>query len=237
MSDFWRGFKSIASVAVLGMMLVGCGPVIASTVNPTPAMSWQGIEPGVTSREEVLAILGSPDVVGWDGNEGFFEYRLPGQEYDEYNHRVFFSSGIVSWLDTAIVVNPEAPYTVSVAMEEFGSTVDRVVRTKHGRDIWTGEHIYIWASRGIALVAVPETVLAWELPSGAETQCRSADALQERYPDETTPIIPEFADFPDPCQIAVRLVIFPPMPFEEYWGQYEHRMPDLWPFYEGYVQD
>jgi hypothetical protein len=232
-----RGIVGCFLFVALCVTFVGCSSRPTDTVASTQVVSWNGIEPDTTSREEVIAILGPPDVDSRTGNERCFEYHLPGRECNTYNHRIFFHSDTVSWLDVAITVDRESPYTVSAAIEEWGSTVDRVVRTRIGRDIWTSEHIYIWASKGVAVIAVPESVLAWRLPESTTSECRSDTIPQERYPDEATPIIPEFGTFANPCHVIVRMIIFPPLSFEEFWEQYEHQMPGLWPFYEGYLQE
>jgi len=185
--------------------------------------------------DQVIALLGDPDMREEKEGQLCFEYTIPGLDR-EYNHRIFFRRDIVSLIDAAVIVDRKSPYIVSMALDEYGYDLDRVALTIVGRDILTNEHVYIWADKGVALVALPATFWELDLPPDLAILCQKSLKLEERHPAQNTSIIPGAETSPSPCHIVVRKLFFQPTTFARFWSEYESIIPELWPFYEGYVQ-
>ena len=185
-------------------------------------LSWRGITPGQTTKEQVIALLGEPDEIGESHGETYFEYKVPDSKYQV--HRIYFGykvfrGAIVSWLDIVRGVDGNDPYIIHQAMLEYRN-VDTAAQRRFG-DVGSDEIIYVWAKHGIALVAVPPNWLGMELPADSKFQCELIGQVPQKY------FINDaggYLNYSSACDVVVRTVIFPPMEFEKFWAKYGYRI-------------
>jgi hypothetical protein len=228
-------FGYVVQLGVFIALLSGCRLIDSELDSPPDPPSWRSITPGRSSADVVVDILGPPDIDRQEAEERVLEYRIPGRDIDQYNHRIFLRSDVVAWIDVAVLAGPDDYYLIDAALEQYGRTVDRIVRTRPVRDVLSNEHVYIWAQEGVALIAVPAWELDLDLPAEMSTRCREAPTPEERHPDASVEQYPpELRPSASPCHVVVRMILFTPVAFDEFCARYLPRIPHLWPFYDGY---
>lgn len=155
--------------------ITGCGS--QNTVGlPSPEtkcqvdLSWHGLIPGQSTREEVVKQLGKPAEKGklkfGDKKISYYAYKVNGGEISKYGFdRIFFRpDGVIDWMEIIEADRNGKFETVFETVLRLENTVDVVYTNNNYRpdssfyDVLGGpDQIYVWAECGLALDALYET--------------------------------------------------------------------------------
>jgi hypothetical protein len=218
--------KTVQLLLVIALFVLVMGSACqpkAQRITP----SWQEITPGQTTKEQVLALLGEPDEIGeWDG-ETYFDYGVPDSRLA--SHKIFFRKQIfggmiVSWMDVAKGINRKNPYYIYQALREYGF-LDTATR-RNFQDYGHLETLYVWSERGIALMATPPEILRMDTPEALsilELHSLRVERgqIMQRYVIEDNS---GYINYSSPYDVVMRVIIFPPMEFDEFWSTYRYKI-------------
>jgi hypothetical protein len=235
--------RLIIVAIILGILSVSCIRDKPVVVIPTPAvlcrtnLDWNGVTPGISTRQEVLDRLGTPIDRGRkefsDGQRiQYYSYPVSGGTILEYiRHRVYFRpDGIVDWIEEIVADRDGEFQTVQEAVDKFGNELDIVYPNNDYNpyvefqyDIHGGpDQVLVWSECGIAVLAIWEE---WDIIS---QNGPNAQILSIRHPDfyDFTDIIPNLTG-----NIMMNF-LFQPTTFDGFVKHYMYRIPyGLWDDY------
>lgn len=189
---------NLALVVIASFFLFGCKPTttlsatptttsvtLTDTVLPTLAVinlpqpeqdckqsiDWQGIKPGISTKLDVVSLLGEPEDKGSQrigpNSFPFYTYKVDGGEIAGFaKNRVFFrADGVVDWIEVMVGDQDGSYHKVSEITAELGNILDAVYRNSNdppyvepGKsfDVQSGpDQLYLWSACGIAVDALP----------------------------------------------------------------------------------
>jgi hypothetical protein len=221
-------------LAVVSMIVYGL--VRSKMIVPPPKLScttetdWRGIRPGVTTRQEVMEILGPPAQTGSlkfrDGkNIPFVAYPIEGGLIANYfSDRIFFrGDDRVDWIEEAIGDRSGEFVKAQEAVNEFGTTLDAVYESNSLNpfawwqyDVITDPaEVMVWSECGIAVIA-----------SLVDDNQVGSSLLSYRYSEKTNVVISKLDGF-----VYMRFY-FQPTTYPYFKKEYAHRIPyGVWRYY------
>jgi len=235
-------FKTLLVVIVVFMAISACIPKkLDYSFPPSNAicpvsLDWKSIQPGKTTRQDVLHLLGKPDEQGTtkyvDGSViPYFAYKIEGGEIARYmQHRIYFrSDGKVDWIEVIVADYDGKFHPVREVIDQLGDTLDTVYNNSTNNpfanfqiDVKFGpDQIYVWSECGMALVAMNDI----KLSSTGELDYSPVDfhdplILNYRYPEFS------HSDYPvkDLDRLMMMKFLFSPTTFENYLEKYSFRI-------------
>jgi hypothetical protein len=205
-------------------------------------LNWKGIVPGVSTRQDVLSLLGNPDEEGRlkfkdSKTIPYFGYRVAGGVIAEFvQHRIFFrADGKVDWIVVIVADSDGKFHSAQEVAEQLGYTVDIVYTNNDFNpyadfqyDVLGGpDDILIWSECGVAISVLWDG--HWNLAENPE----SGRQLIMRYPNLSS--MDSSADdltFRSLHGTVMMKFLFQPTDYESFKKYYMYRIPyGLWDDY------
>ncbi len=239
--------------AIASILLSACASLPGQVVLPTPeaschaTLSWRGITPGKSTRQDVTDALGPPAETGTEQFDQrtvpFYAYRVDNGTIAQYvQDRIFFrSDGVVDWLEVIVADRDGKYHPIRDMLNELGSTLDTIYwnnnyrPNSHQFDVLGGpDQVWIWSECGVALNTTGHCSPAQEAdplcPRHNEPMAATASTpttLTLRYPH----VQPEAAQVPDPSvdNTVLMMFLFPPTSYKGFSEYYMQKIPfRLW---------
>lgn len=210
--------------------------------------SWRGIQPGKSSRQDVVDILGQPQETGMKGSGAtiysYFTYTVDGGVIAEYaTDRIFFHlDGVVAWMEIVAGDRNGSYGNISDLTVELGTTLDTIFMNnnydprKNQIDVLGGpDQLYIWSECGLALDVLPYCSIS----ENGDVKCSfdahpgnnptGANIFSLRYPN---PYNAGGEPPPNEKSIVLMKFLFPPTTYETFVDYYMYKIPfGLWDEY------
>ncbi len=178
---------------------------------PVAPASWQGLIPGKSTRDDVIATLGKPiqSSPEADNRETLvYSPTLTDGDTTVANY-IGLKNGIVEWMEVWVMDVDGQFHTVAEFAQHYGETLDTVY-VNGVFDMFGPDQIYLWSHCGFALIGYSASYIK-----------RSKDEILPlaQSIDTTTvqlnllsPVPPEASvqPYPDPTAIVSRQMIFAP---------------------------
>ncbi len=215
-------------------------------INPPPIAfdcqnkdNWQGIIPGVTTKREVVEILGKPDkesIVERDGLSILvLEYDINSGIVAEYaKDKIYFKEDdVVLWIEEIVADRDGKFVPISMEIEKYGKLVNTVyennnyVPGSNQFDILAGpDQVYVWSTCGIAVVTMSHCFVT----DKSDFDCLSEQVAETRLlEDRVEQIRPTQAQldssFPATQNVELMRVRFVPTSYEEFNKFYRYKIP------------
>lgn len=252
----WRSV--LLPTVVILLLLGGCQAKV--TTPPAPeeecpmgVLSWNGLQPGVSTKEDVLAALGEPDEQGWrtyvytarpESREWYFRYAKEKLEYFAYfvddgkiseylgrDYVYFYPDDRVYWISVVIGDRDGEFHTIQELAGDMWPQVDaiNVNHSKNNRlrplpDAIMGEsEVWEWDRCGLFLESYPFI----EKDSGDAGQCFRATGLTNVTSDIETSYFDFFSagSYRNPESIVLAQYLFPPTTHEGVRNYYDRKFP------------
>jgi outer membrane protein assembly factor BamE (lipoprotein component of BamABCDE complex) len=110
--------------------------------------TWNGLQPGKSTKDDVLTKLGQPVLETKNGNDVVDEYK---SNSPTRNHQITFNNQIVNLVKRIVSVND--PETIDDISNLYGQTATRL----YGDDSENGYFLFVYLSKGIAYLGNPVT--------------------------------------------------------------------------------
>lgn len=171
--SFWRGGRSRAWLGVLvvaGTLWLLLGYPSQRVALPPPEarchqpVTWHGIKPGISTRQEVHSILGRPDASGVEWFNGGIilvdAYDIPtGDIAAHARDMIFFrADGVVSWIEAIVADRDGRFHPIQETVAQLGPKLDAVYANSNYRpgsgqyDVLSGpDQLYVWSECGVAV--------------------------------------------------------------------------------------
>lgn len=205
--------------------------------------SWREIQPGKSSRQNVVNILGQPKETGIKsfGNKLFLFYAYTVEEgviADYAMDKIFFHlNGIVAWMEIVVGDRNGTYHRLADYTSELGYTLDTIYMNNNYDllrkqiDVLGGpDQLYIWSDCGLALDILPYCSLL----DNEDIECSfdvddSSNSFRLRYPNPYN-----VGGEPPPNLNGVVLMkfFFPPTTYDGFADYYMDKIPfGLWDDY------
>lgn len=196
-------------------------PLPENTCDAPP--NWQGIWPGITTRQEVLEKLGVPNKEGsekmWGSNYSYIAYQISGGSIAKYTtDKIFFrTDDVVDWMEIAVGDRTGSYQRISDEINTLGSTIDTFYINSNAPpagiaayDILSGpDEVYVWAGCGVAFITIP-------------VEQMGAPMITIRHPIRSTG-----SDFttPNANSVILKKIFFIPTSHQGFMDYYKHKLP------------
>ncbi len=204
-------------------------------------LSWQGLIPGQSTRQDVINALGKPFKKGriefYDGYISYYAYPLDGGVISKYmQDRIFFrSDGVIDWMEIIEADRDGSFHTMLDTVKQVGNELDVVYSNNtynphyYLPDIVAGpDRIYVWSACGLVLDVLPIIENPSFYTDGAE--CAPSDKgnitpalckLVTRYPN---PYNVGGDPGPDVNSVVLMKFYFQPTTYEAFTEHYMYRI-------------
>ncbi len=198
-------------------------------------LSWKSIHPGISTRRDVLRLLGTPTGQGWtkydDGSSiQYYSYKIEGGEISKFlQHRIYFQpNGNVAWIEETVADFDGHFHTVRETVDQLGDTLDAAYNNTNANpfgyqiDVLGGpDQILVWSECGMALVALMDLkVSATGELEYSRVAINDPQILKFRYPEFNGSSFP----VKDLDRVVMMKFLFPPTSFENYLEKYSFRI-------------
>ncbi len=223
-------------------LMIGCTPkrpninALAPIYTCPKSLDWKTINPGVSTRQQVIEILGKPAQKGRikfpDKAISYYGYPIEGGIIAKYaQHRIFFrSDGKVDWIEEIVADSDGDFHTVQETVDQVGATLDTVYNnsdrdwfTEFQYDIIDGpDQIYVWSECGLALLVLRDITRSG--PNELAFSPASIDdpqILTLRIPDLFASALP----VKDLNRVVMMKFLFQPTNFIGFLELYIYRIP------------
>lgn len=162
--------RYLCVMMVLGLG-VSCLPDMIDNHLPRPesvcrvTLNWRGILPGLSTRQDVINVLGNPTSTGnrkfGDQQLSFYTYVVEGGKVSNFvRDNIFFGQdGIVDWIEAVVADRDGRFHPAQEVISELGSTIDTAYTNStydpsrsFQYDVVSGpDELYVWSECGLAL--------------------------------------------------------------------------------------
>jgi len=243
--------RTISLAVIVCVFVIACIPSRPDLfpepeVNCPHTLSWQGLVPGQSRRQDVIDTLGSPYKTGEKTFSGrtypYYAYQVNGGKIADFvQDRIFFNADdSIIWIESVIADRDGASHAVSETIAPIGNIVDVAYWNSDYTpgskqiDILTGpDQIYVRSECGLALVVADscfqgvsgETTCAGKM-KGIPTSSRLSTRYTSSFPgDELKPIASTNAT-------VLMQFLFVPTTYDRFMEFYQQKVPfGLWNAY------
>jgi hypothetical protein len=224
-------------------------PTLAVVDLPQPeqvcakSIDWRGIKPGVSTKQDVVNLLGEPEDQGFKrmtatsgaNSFPFYTYKVDGGEIPGFvKNRIFFrADGVVDWIEVIVGDQDGSYHKVSEIAAELGNTLDAFyinsdigVYVEPGKWFETHrgpDYFYIWSACGVAIDALPINPID--------------NALTIRYPNEPRG---EVETSPNANSVILIKFLFIPTSYQGFKDYYLNKTPYQYAYpggaWDAYIQ-
>lgn len=237
------------------MTISACQDTQDASYLPTPdskcnaELSWNGLIPGKSTREDVERVLGTPIEKGklkfQDRNISYYAYKVNGGEISAYaRDRIFFrSNGLIDWMEIIEADRNGQFEAVFDTVVQLGNKVDTVYSNNNYRplvtfgDVMGGpDQIYVWSACGLALDALPSSYSPSFQADRQECKpANSSDTISDicnLVPQHPNPSYMGGQPGPDINAVVLMKFYFQPTSYKAFTETYMYRIPyGLWDEY------
>lgn len=245
----------VVFISLVVMNISACQDTRDKVFLPTPEskcsteLDWRGLIPGQSTRDDVERVLGTPFEKGkikfHDRNVSYYAYKVDGGEISKYAlDRIFFrSDGLIDWMEIIEADRNGDFEAVFDTVAQLGNKVDTVYSNNNYRPSVTfgdvmgwPDQVYVWASCGLALDALPSTYS----PSfqADRQECKptnSGDPILDvcsLVPQHPNPTYAGGQPGPDINGVILMKFYFQPTSYDAFIKTYLYRIPyGLWDEY------
>lgn len=203
-------------------------------------LSWHGLIPGQSTREDAVKQLGEPTEKGkmkfGHKKISYFAYKVGGGEISKYGFdRIFFrANGVIDWMEIIEADRDGEFEMVFETVMQLGNTIDVFYTNNNYRpdssfyDVLGGpDHIYVWAECGLVLDTLSST---YSQPFHANVlECSKNEGVKNklcnlvtRYPN---PYNFGGNSVPDVSDIVLMKFYFRPTSYNGFTDYYMYKIP------------